>query len=361
MYDAPLDQWLGALTNFGTKRPLIILGNQFFKSAGFLDKLTAALQASQITPTVFDDFRRADVETAKRARDLAIDQGVDSIITIGGGTAHDLGKTVALLTANSNAKLMPILQGQQSVTGWSYLPVFTIPTMPGSGSEANGSAQLNGTDGLPYGLEGIYPALTYLQPDYLSTLPTASLIQGSLTILSQLTLMDLTADSNHLIEGTLDQYLTTLVKTLRSVVDHQQASHDELGTILQLSSLAIGSHIQYGKTMDWGILLLTMQVMNRWQVSYSQAISLLLPGWVAVVGTATPAFDHYCQTMGIDPTNVVTGLQDVYRRLKMPTRLSEVGQTPAQPLTAWAEEMAASTLQGVMSAEQIQKILNLTE
>lgn len=351
------------LKQMGLKNALIVMGNPFFAKAGYLAKLKQVLREQEIANHVFSAFTQANYDTVKKASQMAIANQVDFVITVGGGSAHDLGKSAALMSQHQDHDLMALLQGKVDYRGWTYLPVITIPTMPGSGSENDGDTQLYGSDGNAYGLSNIQPSLTFIDPDYLKTLPLKMLFQGSLTIFSQLTMMYLSYDRNHLAEQTLAVYLHDLINVLKKIKHNENASDDDLSLILQLSSLALGPHIQYDKTFDWSTMLMTMQMIKRWHLGYARSFALLLPGWVKEIGSHSPAYQAYCQELGLDLKKPEKGLQAFYRELGMADKYSK--ETNFQP-QASASEFAQTlvgldSLAGKLTLDKIVAVLKIVE
>lgn len=351
------------IKRLGLKNGLIVLGNPFFKKAGYLAKLQEALTEQGIKSHVFSDFTQANYQTVNQAAQKAIATKADFIITVGGGSANDLGKSTALMSQHQGHDLMELLQGKIDYSGWSYLPVITIPTMPGSGSENDGDTQLYDKDGQAYGLSNIQPSLTFINPEYLKTLPLKMLFQGSLTIFSQLTMMYLSYDRNRLAEQTLKIYLTDLVQVLRKIKHNEKASDEGLSFILQLSSLALGPHIQYDKTFDWSTMLMTMQMIARWQIGYARAFALLLPGWVKEIGSHSPAYKDYCQILHLDSDKPQKGMQAFYRELGMADKYSkETDFKPAAKQSEFAEKLVGlDSLAGKLQKDKIINILSLLE
>lgn len=351
------------IKGMGLKNALIVMGNPFFKKAGYLSKLQEALTLEKISSHVFSDFTQANYQTVHQASQKAIDTQADFIITVGGGSAHDLGKSAALMSQHQNHDLMDLLQGKVDYSGWTYLPVITIPTMPGSGSENDGDTQLYGNDGQAYGLSNIQPSLTFINPAYLKTLPLKMLFQGSLTIFSQLTMMYLSYDRNHLAEQTLEIYLKDLEQVLRQIKHNEAATDEDLSFILQLSSLALGKHIQYNKTFDWSTMLITMQMITRWHIGYARAFALLLPGWVKEIGSHSPAYNDYCHLLQLDPDKPQKGIQAFYRELGMADRYSkETDFKPVEKQSDFAKKLIGlDSLVGKLQKDRIMAILALVE
>lgn len=119
------------------RRPLIV-SDQGINTLGFIDELQSILARSQISSSVFKDVIADPPENVVlEALAIAISEGADGVIGIGGGSSMDCAKVIAVL-----------LQSQQSPTGQSLTdiygvnnvkgsrsPLILIPTTAGTGSE----------------------------------------------------------------------------------------------------------------------------------------------------------------------------------------------------------------------------------
>lgn len=119
------------LTALGTKA-LIVTGRNSSKKNGSLNEVTKALTSEGVLYVIFDEVEEnPSVETVMKAAALGIEEHVDFIIGIGGGSPMDAAKAIAVMAANpqENATL---LYTSKNVP---ILPVAAIPTTAGTGSE----------------------------------------------------------------------------------------------------------------------------------------------------------------------------------------------------------------------------------
>lgn len=119
------------LTSLGTKA-LIVTGHSSSKKNGSLNDVTEVLSSQGVFYVIFDEIEEnPSVETVMKAAALGIDEHVDFVIGIGGGSPMDASKAIALMIANpeSNESLL------YESTPAPVLPVVAIPTTAGTGSE----------------------------------------------------------------------------------------------------------------------------------------------------------------------------------------------------------------------------------
>lgn len=162
----------GELELAGISRPMVVT-DKGVRKLGFLDRIEAVL--GEAPAGVFDDTPGNPNEAAVRAAtSLFKDTGADGIIAIGGGSALDLAKAVAILAAHGGTlKTYAVIEGGlEKITG-KTLPTIAIPTTSGTGSEVGRGAIVILEDGRKVGLLSphLIPKTAIVDPDLTMTLP----------------------------------------------------------------------------------------------------------------------------------------------------------------------------------------------
>jgi len=118
----------------GIKRPLIVT-DPGVKAAGIVQKALDALPG--LTVAVFDQTPANPTEAAVRAAtDLYKTSGCDGLIAVGGGSAIDCAKGVAIAATHEGplTSYATIEGGSPRITG-RVAPLIAVPTTSGTGSE----------------------------------------------------------------------------------------------------------------------------------------------------------------------------------------------------------------------------------
>lgn len=159
------------LTELNVGRPLVVLDGNL-AGTGFGKRLSGLLDNAKIGFVLYDKAApEPPIELADEGAKLAIRKKCDGVIGIGGGSAMDLAKAIAVLAAN-NGKAEDYL-GLNKIPG-PGLPKIMVPTTAGTGSEVTFTAvfirkKLKKKEGMnsPY----LYPELALLDPELTLTLP----------------------------------------------------------------------------------------------------------------------------------------------------------------------------------------------
>ncbi|RZS56771.1 iron-containing alcohol dehydrogenase [Sphaerotilus mobilis] len=135
----------------GMRRPLVVT-DKGVRAAGVLDTVLATLPGGAQTP-VYDGTPSNPTEVAVRAAVEALRQhGCDGLIAVGGGSAIDLAKGVAIAaTHDGPLRHYATIEGGSPRITERVLPLIAVPTTAGTGSEVARGAILIVDDGRKLG------------------------------------------------------------------------------------------------------------------------------------------------------------------------------------------------------------------
>jgi alcohol dehydrogenase class IV len=127
---------LGTLTAGLGARALVCTGAHPERYAEVLDRIELPTTVYRVTDEPTVDMARAAIESAR-------EHGADCVIGLGGGSALDLGKAVAMLLGNGGDPLdyLEIIGRGQPITRPS-IPYIAVPTTAGTGAEVTANAVL---------------------------------------------------------------------------------------------------------------------------------------------------------------------------------------------------------------------------
>ncbi len=156
----------------GIAHPLVVT-DAGVRAAGLLDRLLATLP--HLRPVVFDQTPSNPNEAAVRAAaDLFRAQGCDGLIALGGGSAIDCAKGVAILaTHEGTLKTYATIEGGSARITDRVAPIIAVPTTSGTGSEVARGAILILNDGRKLGFHSwhLVPKAAICDPELTLGLP----------------------------------------------------------------------------------------------------------------------------------------------------------------------------------------------
>jgi 4-hydroxybutyrate dehydrogenase len=160
----------------GISRPMIVT-DKGVRTAGIVDKAIVALGAHPAA--IFDDVPSNPTEAAVQAGLLAYRAGqCDGLIAVGGGSAIDCAKGIAILTPKDRPhggalKAYATIEGGSPRISDQIAPLIAVPTTSGTGSEVARGAILIVEDGRKLGFHSwhLVPKAAICDPQLTLGLP----------------------------------------------------------------------------------------------------------------------------------------------------------------------------------------------
>jgi alcohol dehydrogenase class IV len=163
-----------AVASLGQARAFVVT-DPGVRAAGVLDRVLAVLVAAGLEHAVFDGIRpnptTGDLDAAGRqARAF----GAAAVVAVGGGSALDAAKGIALLATNPGSAADFDHRREPPASG---LPVVAVPTTAGTGAETNGFGVIEDPAArckVYLGHRSVRPGVCILDPELTLGLPRAA-------------------------------------------------------------------------------------------------------------------------------------------------------------------------------------------
>jgi alcohol dehydrogenase len=127
-----------AVAGFGHQKLMIVTDGLILK-LGLLNELTAALTAGGAQYAVWSEITPdAPIPLIERGIEFYRDNGCDAIVAVGGGSAIDASKAIAVSIANPSKTLRQLAGYYKGFR--SPVPLYAVPTTAGTGSEVTVAA-----------------------------------------------------------------------------------------------------------------------------------------------------------------------------------------------------------------------------
>lgn len=250
------------LIPFG-QRALVVTGRHSAIANGSLLDVDAALRKVGISYCTFSDIEQnPSVESVMKARDYGLEEEVDFVIGIGGGSPMDAAKAIALMIRNKDKGPGYLYEKGNPV---DTLPVVAVPTTCGTGSEVTGVSVLTRHDketkaSIPY---SIFPVLALSDPSYLKSAPQTVIHNTACDALCHLSESYLNAKATDYSRMCADAGLALWSKSLAVLTGGREATDEDYANLMRTSTIAgmaiaqtgtsIPHGLSYGLTYDMGI------------------------------------------------------------------------------------------------------------
>ena len=180
-------------------RALVMTGRSSAAANGSLIDVTEVLKAGEIPFQIFNEVEEnPSTDTVGKALQIARDFNADYIIGIGGGSAIDAAKAVALLLLNPDLHADELHKAQPHPL--NHVPVVAVPTTCGTGSEATPVAiitnrKANLKKSIPH---VIFPTLALVDGKYLASAKKTLIVNTAVDALAHMVESILNVKSNML-------------------------------------------------------------------------------------------------------------------------------------------------------------------
>lgn len=246
------------------KKCMLVTGGQSAKKCGALGDVTAALQSIGVQYTHFDEVQpNPTAADCHRAGQKAVEFGAEFIIGIGGGSAMDAAKAIAVYAANPDLTAEGLYDGAYSK---KPLPCVLVGTTAGTGSEVTGVSVLTRASGRKQSVSGpnFYASVSFADPKYTYAVPYDVTVSTALDAFAHAAEGWFSNAFDDMAEVFGRKALPTLWNALCALYERQELPEAEMRDALYYASLYAGMELNlcgagfphgmgYALTEDFGL------------------------------------------------------------------------------------------------------------
>ena len=350
---------------------LMVYSGAFIKELGIYDRVKEACRAGNVA--FYENgsvVPNPSIALVRELVDLGREKGVDFVLAVGGGSAIDTAKAIALGIPYDGDVWDFFYKGIQPE---KVLPVGVITTLPASGSETSNAAILsNGPWKLGFEDDRIIPQFAIMNPRYTLGLPPYQTSCGVADILSHLleryfTDVRHTDVTDYLIEGAVQALLLNGERLMKN-----PDNLDARAEIQWLASVAHNNLLDTGRIGDWGSHRIEHELSAQYGITHGEGMAVALVAWTRYMAKVKPwklaqlavrvfHVDPYGYTEEEQAELLSKKLREYFVSLHLKTTLTELGIGPEH----FGEMAARATRNGPvghyvpLDPERFQAILRL--
>ncbi|MDF2612912.1 MAG: putative butanol dehydrogenase [Clostridia bacterium] len=319
------------------KKVLLHYGGGTIKKIGVYDKVISALQAEGIEIVELGGVMpNPKLSLVQEGIKLCRDHQVDFILAVGGGSTIDSAKAIAVGVPYEGDVWDFYVNGVQAKEA---LPLGVVLTIPAAGSESSDSSVVTKEEGelkRYYGTPLMIPKFAVLNPETTCYLPDYQTACGACDIIAhlmeryftQVTHVDFT---DQMIEATLR---TMFNYAPLALIDPH--NYDVRAEIMWAGTIAHNNLLNTGRIGDWASHDIEHEISGIYDIAHGAGLAIVFPAWMKYVYKENKdKFVQFAQrVMNVDFSahhkdmiieEAIRRLEAFYKRLGMPTRLSDVG------------------------------------
>lgn len=267
-----------------SKKVLIHYGGDYLKEFGILDRITKSLEQNNIEYVILDGVvPNPRLSLVKEGIKICKEQNIDFILAIGGGSAIDSSKAIAM-GVEYDLDVWDFYTGK--ATPKKALKVGVVLTIPGSGSEMSESSIItNEEENLKCGIdtEIIMPEFAILNPEMCYTIPPYLLSCGIADTLTHLFERYFTPTKNvvitdYMIEGAMKALLEIGPKLKKD-----PKNYDYCAEFMWIATIAHNGTMDVGRSSDWGSHRIEHEISALYDITHGAGMAIIYPAWMKYV------------------------------------------------------------------------------
>lgn len=250
------------LANYGDT-VLLTYGKTAIRTIGLYDQVTTILKDAgkkivELSGVMPNPTYSKLMEGAKLVRD----HDVSLILAVGGGSVIDCAKGIAVSAYCDEDPFKKYWLQFEDIANRT-VPVASILTMVGTGSEMNGGSVITHEEmkikvGRVFPPE-VYPKFSILNPEYTFSVPAYQMVSGVFDTMSHLMEQYFSGDDNnttdYIIEGLLKASIDNVQIALKNPEDYQSRSN-----LMWNATLALNTVTGLSKPQDWEVHMIEHQL-----------------------------------------------------------------------------------------------------
>ena len=320
------------------KKVLIHYGGDYLVELGILSRIEESLRASGVEYVVLDGVvPNPRLSLVRQGVEICRKEGIELILAVGGGSAIDSSKAIAL-GVPYQGDVWDFYTG--SAQPQTALPVGVVLTIPGSGSEMSESSIITNEDGdRKSGIDHplIVPEFAIMNPEMCFSLPPFLLAAGLADVLCHQMERYFTATTSstiftdRLIEGGMQAVLDFAPQL---VTDPH--NYDLCAEFMWAATLSHNGTFDVGRSSDWGSHRIEHEISALYDITHGAGMAIIAPAWMRYVKQHNPkrftqlgrrvfhlSQDEYTDAAAAD--RAIDLVETFFRSLGLKTRLSEAG------------------------------------
>ena len=313
---------------YGSK-VLLTYGKGSVKKYGYYDNVVEQLQKAGLEWVEYAGIKPNPViEDVSEAVKLGMDEKVDIVVALGGGSVIDSSKIIAASLATG---IEP-----WDIVSWSKHPVKSLPllcilTVAATGTEMNAAAVVqNEVTGQKKGYVNpvMFPKESFLDPSFTATVPADHTAYGIVDLIAH-------ALENFFGEGEpplIDKITVDIIKDAMHwgpMLMNDLTNYDLRANIMLDATLALNGLAQFGKKNgDWGVHGIGHEISLLFDTAHGATLSIVYPAWLKLQKERIPERIESLMNLLFGAVGIDEGIARIeafFASLGAPVRLSNIG------------------------------------
>ena len=316
--------------------------------SGLIDRVKASLKNAGVDWVELDGVQpNPRLSLVYKGIDTVKKEKLELILAVGGGSAIDSSKAIALGAVN-DGDVWDFYERKKTTE--QALPVAAIVTIPAAGSESSISSVITDERG-PWkrgvNLECTRPVFSILNPELTYTLPPYQTACGVADMLAHIMERYFTKEPHvELTDELCEGAMRTIIRNARTVFTGGERNYDARAELMWAGALAHNNLLSTGRVGDWASHGMEHELTAFFGIAHGAGLSILFPAWIRYnIKEDTPRIARFAaKVWGVDGAfydyeqaalEGVFRMEQFFRSIGLPVKFADAKLDPAR-----IEEMA---------------------
>jgi alcohol dehydrogenase YqhD (iron-dependent ADH family) len=327
----------GELLKGRARKVLLHYGTGSIKTNGLYDEIVASLNQSGVAFVELGGAKpNPRLSLVHEGIAFCKKEQVDFILAVGGGSAIDSAKAIAM-GFYYNGDIWEVYEQHKAIE--KALPVATVLTIPAAGSESSGDTVItNEEKKLKYGYGSplLRPVFSVMNPELFFTLPKNQISNGVADMMSHVFERYFTNTTHtDLTDSLCEAVLKTIIRNA-PLVFADPKNYDAWSEVGFSGTVAHNGLVGMGREQDWACHGMEHELSAIYDVAHGAGLAVLTPNWMEYVYKDNiPMFLQFAvNVMGVEGSyreaevviqEGIARLREFFRKLELPGTLAELG------------------------------------
>ena len=269
---------------YGGTKVLIHYDSGSAVKSGLIDRVKASLDESGIAYTELGGVKPNPRDTLiYQGIELCRNEGVDFILSVGGGSCIDSSKAIAL-GVPYDGDFWDFYGTGKTVE--KALPVGTVLTIAAAGSEGSGASVVTKEEGFlkrDVSSDLLRPRFSILNPELTCSLPAYQTACGATDIMAHVFERYFTNTREVEITDRLcEAVLLTMIKETPRVIE-QPDNYEARANIMWAGTVAHNDIVGVGRSQDWNSHGIEHELSALYDCAHGAGLAVIMPAWMEFV------------------------------------------------------------------------------
>lgn len=321
----------------GSSRVLLHYGGGSVRKSGLLARVTESLEDAGlkywelggVQPNPRDSLVYEGIDLCRREK-------IDFVLGLGGGSAVDSAKAIAIGTCYEG-DFWDLYGGGKLPE--KRLPMGTIVTLPATGTEGSNSSVIKRvSDNMKRGLRSDLnrPDFSIINPELTYTLPAWQIACGAADILSHIFERYFTREKDVILTDNMCEAVIASVIEVAPLAIADKSAYGPRANLMWSSTLAHNGLLELGRQGDWSAHALEHELSGVYDTAHGAGLAALYPAWLeyhlphdperlARLAHKVFSISHEGKAADEVAREGIRKLASFYRSLGLPVNLSSLG------------------------------------